>query len=63
MVKTLAALLTVYRVAIYELAGAGLVIAGVEYIGGTGPALIAGGVGFLAKSLEHDLVRRSERQR
>lgn len=60
MVKLLLALLTKYRVAIYELGGGALVVSGTGVIGGQGPALVAGGVCLLAKSLEHDLKRTAE---
>lgn len=55
MVRTLIALLTNYRVALYELGGGALVVAGAAAIGGQGPALVVGGACLLAKSVEHDL--------
>lgn len=57
MVRTVTALLLTYRVALYELAGGALLVAGTAVIGGDGPALVAGGVCLLAKSVEHDLKR------
>lgn len=60
MVNLVVALVAKWRVAIYELAGGGLVVSGAAVIGGQGPALIVGGVALLAKSLEHDLKRTAE---
>lgn len=63
MVKLTLALLNKYRVALYELGGAGLIVGGTAAVGGEGPALIVGGVCLLAKSLEHDLKRSEDRRR
>lgn len=57
MVDTLLGLWARARVALYELAGAGAVVAGVTVLAGPGGGWIAGGVCLLAKSFEHDLRR------
>lgn len=58
MVDLVVTILKTFRVGLYELAGGGLLIAGVYEVGGRGPAMIAGAVCALAKSLEHDLSNR-----